>query len=611
MGHNSSWYYADKHTTFNRGDIIKLNGTVYTSADGLTKSTTLNNVSKYFYSYYTNSNWTVLAPICYGNSKGTAYAYVKPDSIVSGGTLDTYTIKYNANGGSGAPSSQTKSYGVTLTLSSTKPTRTGYTFLGWSTSSSATSATYSAGGKYTDNKSVTLYAVWSPYKHTVAFDANGGSGAPSSQTKTYGSTLKLSTVIPTRAGYSFLGWGTSSSDTTVDYASGSNYTRDQNGGTYTLYAIWKANTYTVTFDANGGSGAPSSQTKTHEVDLILSTTKPTRANHKFLGWSTISNATSATYQSGGKYTDNKSATLYAVWEKNTYDVIYELDGGTNSSNNKTKVEYGTTLTLYNPTKTGYTFVGWHLNSLSGEIVTSISSSNTENITLYAEWKVNTYTITINPNGGVYKNSSSQTIVTANYGSTISLSTPTKEGGEFHGWTQTGLGTLSSNNSSFVVGDSNTTLIASWDLSIVTISYDANGGELGEFDSGYSPSSEDETSIGSPIGRGGQYCSVNYQYGDDISKYHIPTATKKGFTFLGWYEGNTKIESPYTVTQNLSLKAKWKKNESSYVYTEKNGLFNKSVPCVFTKDSNNLKAKSGFIYVFKNGKFILGTVRKEE
>lgn len=74
--------------------------------------------------------------------------------------LDSYTVSYNANGGSDAPSSQTKWYGATLTLSSKIPTRANYTFLGWSTNSSATSATYSAGGSYTSNSGATLYAVW-------------------------------------------------------------------------------------------------------------------------------------------------------------------------------------------------------------------------------------------------------------------------------------------------------------------------------------------------------------------------------------------------------------------------------------------------------------------
>ena len=149
--------------------------------------------------------------------------------------LDSYTIKYNANGGSGTPSSQTKWYGKALTLSSTKPTRTGYTFQGWATSASG-SVAYSAGGSYTANASVTLYAVWKAITYSVKYNANGGSGAPANQTKTYGVALKLSTTKPTRANYIFKGWGTSASATTVSYAAGASYT---NNAAITLYAIWE------------------------------------------------------------------------------------------------------------------------------------------------------------------------------------------------------------------------------------------------------------------------------------------------------------------------------------------------------------------------------------
>lgn len=148
----------------------------------------------------------------------------------------SYTVSYNANGGSGAPSSQTKWKDQTLTLSSTKPTRTGYTFLGWSTSSSATSATYSAGGSYTANSAATLYAVWKVITYTIKFNANGGSGAPGNQTKTYGKTLTLSSTKPIRTNYNFKGWGTSASATTVAYAAGGNYTAN---AAATLYAVWE------------------------------------------------------------------------------------------------------------------------------------------------------------------------------------------------------------------------------------------------------------------------------------------------------------------------------------------------------------------------------------
>ena len=72
----------------------------------------------------------------------------------------TYSVAYNANGGSGAPSSQTKTYNVALTLSSTKPTRTGYSFVQWNTSSDGTGTNYASGASYTTNAAVTLYAQW-------------------------------------------------------------------------------------------------------------------------------------------------------------------------------------------------------------------------------------------------------------------------------------------------------------------------------------------------------------------------------------------------------------------------------------------------------------------
>ena len=149
--------------------------------------------------------------------------------------IPSYTISYNANGGSGAPSSQLKYYGTNIALHSTKPTRTGYTFQGWATSASG-SVAYAAGAVYTANASVTLYAVWKANTYTVSYNANGGTGAPSSQTKTHGVALTLSSTKPTRTNYNFKGWGTSATTTTVSYAAGASYTANTD---ITLYAIWE------------------------------------------------------------------------------------------------------------------------------------------------------------------------------------------------------------------------------------------------------------------------------------------------------------------------------------------------------------------------------------
>ena len=227
---------------------------------------------------------------------------------------NTYVIAYNANGGSGAPANQTKAHFTPLKLSTQQPKRTGYTFLGWSTSSTATTAMYSPGDTYTNNGRVTLYAVWSAKTYSVNYNANGGSGAPVSQTKYHGLKLMIPSIEPTRSGYTFLGWDTSPTATSATYQPGDWYYTNANR---TFYAVWQKNapaTYTVSYDANGGSGAPGIQAKTENVTLTLSPVSPRRTGYTFKGWATNKFMPGAQYQPGGKYTANASVTLYALWE---------------------------------------------------------------------------------------------------------------------------------------------------------------------------------------------------------------------------------------------------------------------------------------------------------
>lgn len=245
------------------------------------------------------------------NSDVTLYAVWRYDP-------ETYTVRYDANGGTGAPASQTKTYGVPLTLSAVKPTRTGYEFWGWATSRNATTSEYAPGERYTDEAGVTLYAVWRyvPKTYTVSYDANGGGNTPARQTKTENVTLILTFTIPTRYGYTFKGWATSSSATSATYQTGGSYTANES---VTLYAVWEINTYTVSFDANGGSNAPNSQRKTHGQNLILTVAIPTRPNHVFLGWVTDGTSKSVVYAPGATYTAEEDVTLYAVWQERNYD----------------------------------------------------------------------------------------------------------------------------------------------------------------------------------------------------------------------------------------------------------------------------------------------------
>ncbi len=318
----------------------------------------------------------------------------------------TYNISYNANGGSGAPSSQTKYYDKSLSLSSLKPIRTGYTFKGWSTSSTATKASYQPGDNYTSNSDATLYAVWERIQYNISYDANGGSGAPSAQSKYHGSTLALRSAKPTRTGYIFKGWSTSSTATKASYQPGDNYTSNSN---VTLYAVWEKIQYNISYDANGGSGAPSDQSKYYDSTITLRSGKPTRKGYLFKGWSTRSTALSADYQPGDRYSSNSNLTLYAVWEQIKYYVYYNANGGSGAPFEQWKY-YDSTLVLRSgtPIRVGYTFKGWSTSSTATSVSYMPGGTYTANrdMTLYAVWKAMP-TVTPTPRPGSSINQGTQ------------------------------------------------------------------------------------------------------------------------------------------------------------------------------------------------------------
>ena len=229
-------------------------------------------------------------------------------------TAKTYTITYDANGGTTPTSSKTVTYASTYGTLPT-PARTGYTFDGW--------YTYASGGtKITSNTNVsitanqTLYAQWTPVTYTVTFNNNGGTGGPTPQTKIHDTNLILSSAVPTRTNYNFNGWSTSASGS-VEYAAGATY---KNNSDITLYAVWTPiDIYTITYDANGGENAPAPQTKYHGITLRLSTQIPTREGYTFKGWA-VSQYGNKTYDSNDTYIMDRSITLYAVWQKNIVNV---------------------------------------------------------------------------------------------------------------------------------------------------------------------------------------------------------------------------------------------------------------------------------------------------
>lgn len=203
-------------------------------------------------SYYYGTSYT------YSNTSGASAVYLR---VVMKAAATTYyaTLIFDDNGGSGGPGSVTGSVtgtssAVTIQIPYTVPTREGYTFLYWQVTYSSGTSTYYPGG-YANvtgdpyGRSYTLYAIWqqkTTYSATLAFNANGGTGAPASVT---GSSTESSTIPlvipytkPTRTNYTFLYWQyTMPSGTVVHYAPGDtvNATGKEGGATYTLYAVWE------------------------------------------------------------------------------------------------------------------------------------------------------------------------------------------------------------------------------------------------------------------------------------------------------------------------------------------------------------------------------------
>lgn len=249
----------------------------------------------------TNLNWKLeyvghgYPPHSYG---GRAYTVTVAGETVASGNYDingltgTYTIASGTKQVTRGTSNQTVSFSLSFAFNLT-----------WT---GVYSGTRSASG------SITVPARPS---NIYSFDANGGSGAPSAVTKWGGIDFTFPTGRPSRAGHTFNGWFNSGIN------NGTLYQPGQTVGSLpdqpiTWYARWTAYTYTVKYNANGGSGAPGQQTKTYGVTLTLSSTKPTRTNYTFKGWGTSSGSTTVAYAAGGKYTANASITLYAIWELN-------------------------------------------------------------------------------------------------------------------------------------------------------------------------------------------------------------------------------------------------------------------------------------------------------
>ncbi|MBP7222207.1 MAG: InlB B-repeat-containing protein [Sedimentibacter sp.] len=311
----------------------------------------------------------------------------------------------------------------------------------------------------------------------------------------------------------------------------------------------------VEFNTQGGSAV--SSVSTNYNTTISTPTAPTRTGYTFVGWYKESACTNAWNFSTDKVIAN--TTLYAKWTANTYAIVYNLNGGTNSGSNPATYTYGVGVTLSSPTRTGYAFGGWYRESTFTTAITAISTTSTGTVTLYAKWTANTYAITYNLNGGTNSGSNPATYT---YGVGVTLSSPTRTGYTFGGWYKestfnTAVAAISATSTGTV------TLYAKWTANTYAITYNLNGGT----NSGSNP--------------------ATYTYGVGVT---LSSPTRTGYAFGGWYKEptfNTAVAAISTTsTGTVTLYAKWTINTYTVTFNSQGGS---AVSSVSTNYSTTIAA----------------------
>ncbi|WP_368110465.1 cell wall-binding repeat-containing protein, partial [Bifidobacterium adolescentis] len=284
-------------------------------------------------------------------------------------SVNSYTLAFDGNGGKASESSRTVQYGSQYGSLPTA-TRTGYAFQGWYTARSGGSQVSSSTTMEAAN--TTVYAHWTVNTYTVSFDSNGGS-AVASQSVRYGSKA-TQPANPTRAGHTFQGWYTARSGGSK-YDFGTAVTGD-----VTLYAHWSVNSYTLTFDGNGGKPSEASRTVAYGGQYGSLPTA-TRTGYAFQGWYTARDG--GTKVSPSTTMGAADTTLYARWSVNSYTVSFDSDGGSNVP--AQKVRYGSKASRpADPTRAGHTFQGWY-TSRDGGSKYDFGTAVTGDVTLHAHW----------------------------------------------------------------------------------------------------------------------------------------------------------------------------------------------------------------------------------
>ena len=463
---------------------------------------------------YTFAGWYRESSLTNQVTASTTMTTTSNHTLYAKWTINTYKITFDENGGSTVSDID---YNITSTTTLPSTSRDGYTFAGWKPSASSgnwsSSVTYAAGTSLTGQYgSVTLVAQWTINTYTISFDEAGGN-----EISDINYTITSTTTLPstTRNGYTFAGWKPTTS--AGGWNSGTTYTAGTSvNGKYasiTMTAQWTINTYTITFDEDGGTPVNDMEYNINSTSTLPITS---RNGYAFLGWKPTTSAggwnSNDVYGEGsevtGKYAD---ITLVAQWsDPIDYQITFDEAGGSEVSDISYNIT--STTTLPSTTRNGYTFAGWKPETNEGNWDTGRNySANTSvsgqygNVTLVAQWTVISYTITFNENGG-----SAVDDITHNIDSTATLPSTTRNGYTFAGWKPSSTAGGWDASVNYPAGTSvngkyaSITMVAQWNATPYTITFDEAGGNAVN--------------------------DINYTIESTAT---LPSTAKAGYTFSGW------------------------------------------------------------------------------
>lgn len=490
-----------------------------------------------------------------------------------------YNITFDANGGTGGPNDTAKAYTcsgpevkATYTIPSTNPTRSGYSFAGWKATTNDTAINgniYQPGASFTTGYHITLVAQWTEGTYTLTLNPDGGTIASGySTTYSFKTNQKLADKIggfptATKTGYTFNGWKLlSSGEHWTDGWGTQPFTWGQN---VTFVAQWTANKYTVSYDVNGNTQITCDTTpKTVTFGQQYGTLPAAiRVGYTFDGWYTA--ATGGTRITASSVVSTASNhTLYAHWTANTYTLTLALDGGEMTGGYNTSYSIKQDQLFADviggfpaPIKRGYLFNGWK-NTATGEHWTGGWGTQPftygANTTITAQWvedpNFKPYYLIFDVNGGNMTSNHATTYGIATGDKYVdilgTIPTAARTGYTFDGWYSAKYNYTLEIDGTFTAAE-DVTLVAQWVpvQSVVTLNLNDTTGTKAE-------------------------CSVSsITVAYDSTYSALPTPTRTGYTFNGWFTaatGGTQVTSStkVTITSNQTLYAHW--TAKSYTLT---------------------------------------------